>query len=79
MFEFKMSYLEPGYHKPGDKPFTFPPEGVESKIDANLIGIYGRNGTGKTTLLNVLALALGYLDREKELDTKQVLLSLIHI
>jgi len=68
-----MSYLEPGYHKPGDKPFTFPPEGVESKTDANLIGIYGRNGTGKTTLLNVLALALGYLDREKELETKQVL------
>ena len=73
MFEFKMSYLEPGYHKPGDKPFTFPPDYVDSKIDANLIAIEGKNGTGKTTLLNVLALALGYLDREKELDTKRAL------
>jgi len=68
-----MSYLEPGYHKPGDKPFTFPPDYVDSKIDANLIEIEGKNGTGKTTLLNVLALALGYLDREKELDTKRAL------
>jgi len=68
-----MSYLEPGYHKPGDKPFTFPPNGVDSKIGANLIEIEGRNGSGKTTLLNVLALALGYLDREKELDTKPAL------
>jgi len=68
-----MSYLEPGYHKPGDKPFTFPPDYVDSKIDANLIAIEGKNGTGKTTLLNVLALALGYLDREKELDTKRAL------
>jgi len=73
LFEFKMSYLEPGYHKPGDKPFTFPPDYVDSKIDANLIAIEGKNGTGKTTLLNVLALALGYLDREKELDTKRAL------
>ena len=73
MFEFKMSYLEPGYHKTGDAPFKFPPEGVGSKIEANLIEIEGRNGSGKTTLLNVLALALGYLDREKELETKPAL------
>ena len=68
-----MSYLEPGYHKPGDKPFAFPPDGVDSRIDANVIEIQGKNGTGKTTLLNVLALALGYLAREKELDTKRAL------
>lgn len=73
MFEFKMSYLELGYHKPGDKPFAFPPDDVDSRIDANLIEIQGKNGTGKTTLLNVLALALGYLTREKELDTKRAL------
>jgi hypothetical protein len=70
LFEFKMSYLEPDYHKAGDAPFKFPPEGVGSKVEANLIEIEGRNGSGKTTLLNVLALALGYLDREKELETK---------
>jgi energy-coupling factor transporter ATP-binding protein EcfA2 len=68
-----MSYLEPGYHKTGDKPFRFPPEGVDDKIDANLIEIEGRNGTGKTTLLNCLALATGYLDHEKDLETKPAL------
>jgi len=73
LFEFKMSYLEPGYHKAGDAPFKFPPDGVSSKIEANLIEIEGRNGSGKTTLLNVLALALGYLDREKALETKPAL------
>ena len=73
MFEFKMSYKEPGYHKPGDLPFLFPPERVDSKIDANLIEIEGRNGTGKTTLLNCIALAMGYLDQEKELETKPAL------
>lgn len=73
MFEFKMSYMEPGYHKPGDPPFSFPPKGVDSTMDANLIMIEGRNGTGKTTLLNCLALAMGYLDQEKELETKPAL------
>lgn len=73
LFEFKMSYMEPGYHKPGDLPFSFPPKGVDSKIDANLIEIEGRNGTGKTTLLNCMALAMGYLDQEKELETKPAL------
>jgi len=73
LFEFKMSYMEPGYHKPGDAPFSFPPEDVESTIDANLVEIEGRNGTGKTTLLNCLALALGYLDQERELETKPAL------
>ncbi|MFZ7136866.1 MAG: hypothetical protein ACOWW1_00380 [archaeon] len=73
MFEFNISYLEPGYHKEGEKPFSFPPSGIDNKIDGNLIEIEGRNGTGKTTLLNVLALALGYLDQEKELDTKPAL------
>lgn len=73
MFEFNISYLEEGYHKEGDKPFSFPPLGVDDKIDGNIIEIAGRNGTGKTTLLNVLALALGYLDQEKELETKPAL------
>ncbi|MEM3572851.1 MAG: AAA family ATPase [Nitrososphaeria archaeon] len=35
--------------------------------------IEGRNGTGKTTLLNCLALALGYLHQEKELERKPAL------
>jgi len=73
MFEFKISYLERGYHKEGDTPFSFAPAGIDDKIDGNLIEIEGRNGTGKTTLLNVLALALGYLDQEKELETKPAL------
>lgn len=73
MFEFKMSYLEPGYHKPGDPPFSFPPEGVDSRVDANLIDIEGRNGTGKTTLLNCMALAMGYIDLEEELRSKPAL------
>jgi energy-coupling factor transporter ATP-binding protein EcfA2 len=73
LFEFKMSYKEPGYHKLGDPPFLFPPENVDSKLDANLIEIQGRNGTGKTTLLNCMALAMGYLDQEKELETKPAL------
>jgi len=73
LFEFRTSYKEPGYHKPEDPPFSFPPEGVDSKIDANLIEIEGRNGTGKTTLLNCIALALGYLDQDKELERKPAL------
>lgn len=73
MFEFRMSYLESGYHRPGDRPFLFPPEGVDDRINANLIEIEGRNGTGKTTLLNCLALAAGYLDHEKDLETKPAL------
>jgi energy-coupling factor transporter ATP-binding protein EcfA2 len=68
-----MSYMEPGYHKPGDPPFSFPPKNVDSRIDYNLIEIEGKNGSGKTTLLNCLALALGYLDQEKELATKPAL------
>lgn len=68
-----MSYLEPGYHKPGDLPFSFPPQGSDSKTETNLVEIEGRNGTGKTTLLNCLALALGYLDQEKELERKPIL------
>lgn len=75
MFEFNISYLEQGYHKEGDEPFSFPPSWVDNTIDGNLIEIAGRNGTGKTTLLNVLALALGYLDQnqEDELDRKPAL------
>jgi energy-coupling factor transporter ATP-binding protein EcfA2 len=68
-----MSYFEKGYHKEGDKPFSFPPTGIDSKISANLIEIEGRNGSGKTTLLNCLALAMGYLDHEKDLETKPAL------
>jgi len=73
LFEFKMSYMEQGYHKPGERPFSFPPAGIDNKINANLIEIQGRNGTGKTTLLNCLALATGYLDHEKDLETKPAL------
>lgn len=73
MFEFRLSYLEKGYHREGDTPFVFPPASIDDKIDGNLIEIEGRNGTGKTTLLNVLALALGYLDQEKNLETKPAL------
>jgi energy-coupling factor transporter ATP-binding protein EcfA2 len=68
-----MSYFEPGYHRPGDPPFCFPPSGTEPKIGSNLVEIEGKNGTGKTTLLNVLALSLGYLDKQKELETKPLL------
>ncbi len=73
MFEFKASYLEAGYHKPGEQPFEFPPSGTESTTRGNLIEIRGKNGTGKTTMLNILALALGYLDREEELAKKPLL------
>ncbi|MGA2681708.1 MAG: AAA family ATPase, partial [Candidatus Bathyarchaeia archaeon] len=73
MFEFNMNYSERGYHREGDKPFSFPPANVENKIDGNLIEIEGRNGSGKTTLLNCLALAVGYLDHEKDLETKPAL------
>lgn len=68
-----MSYKEPGYHKPEDPPFIFPPEDIDPRIDANLIEIEGRNGTGKTTLLNCIALAFGYLYQEKELERKPAL------
>ncbi len=68
-----MSYLEPGYHRANEPPFSFPPAGTKSSIESNLIEIQGKNGTGKTTLLNVLALALGYLNEEKELETKPML------
>jgi energy-coupling factor transporter ATP-binding protein EcfA2 len=73
LFEFRMNYLEPGYHKPGEDPFSFPPKDVSPKIGANLVQIEGRNGSGKTTLLNCLALATGYLEQEKELETKPAL------
>ena len=73
MFEFKMSYMEPGYHKPGDPPFSFPPRDVNSIVDSNIIEIEGRNGTGKTTLLNCIAIALGYLNQDKELERKPLL------
>jgi hypothetical protein len=75
MFEFKMSYKETGFHnKPGDKPFIFPPDQISSRLNGNLIEIEGGNGSGKTTLLNCLALALGYLDEDKELEHKKALL-----
>jgi ABC-type transport system involved in cytochrome c biogenesis ATPase subunit len=73
MFEFRVQYFEPGYHKEGDEPFRFPPQGTESFTKSNLVEIRGKNGTGKTTLLNILALALGYLDRESELQRKPIL------
>jgi len=75
LFEFKMSYREPDFHKPSDPPFTFPPKDVNSKLDANLVEIEGSNGTGKTTLLNCLALAFGYMEQEKDLDQKKPMLA----
>jgi ABC-type lipoprotein export system ATPase subunit len=73
LLEFRMSYLEHGYHQKGDPPFEFPPKDVDANIDANLIEIQGKNGTGKTTFLNVLALALGYLEHQEELRNKPIL------
>lgn len=63
MFQFSLSYREPGYHKDTDPPFVFPPKKEQRVINSNLIEIRGKNGTGKTTLLNVLALALDYQNR----------------
>lgn len=71
MFEYRMSYRSSRFHKEGEKPFIFPPEYLPSKIDANIIEIEGDNGTGKTTFLNCIALALGYLDERKELEQKK--------
>jgi len=66
-----MTYKEPEYHRADDPPFSFPPKSIAPRIDSNLVEIEGQNGSGKTTLLNCLALALGYLDQEKELKNKQ--------
>lgn len=71
MFEYNLSYYKTRFHKPGDEPFTFPPEGTPPKIDANIIEIEGRNGSGKTTFLNCVALAMGYLDEKKQLKQKR--------
>ena len=69
MFKYQLQYKEPGYHKDGDLPFTFPPENIPKQIDSNLLEIKGKNGTGKTTLLNILAAALEYSKYVTE-DTK---------
>ena len=66
-----MSYNISRFHKPGDQPFVFPPEGIQPEINANIIEIEGDNGTGKTTFLNCIALAFGYLDERKELGEKK--------
>src|SRR5438132_10249861 len=73
MFEFTARYSQPKYHKEGEEPFRFPPSGMANTTTSNLIEVRGSNGTGKTTLLNILALALGYLDREQELQRKPIL------
>ena len=73
MFEFKLTYKDPDFHKEGDPPFEFPPPSFENVVNSNLIEIQGKNGTGKTTLLNVLALALGYFEQKEELEGKPVL------
>ncbi len=71
MFEYNLSYYNSRFHKTGEKPFSFPPDGMPPVIDANIIEIEGDNGTGKTTFLNCVALALGYLElKEKSLDKK---------
>lgn len=66
MFEYRLSYYNTRFHKEGEKPFVFPPEGLSPKIDSNIIEVEGDNGTGKTTFLNCLALAMGYLDERKD-------------
>ncbi|MHA1267809.1 MAG: hypothetical protein ACTSRS_21430 [Candidatus Helarchaeota archaeon] len=71
MFKFSLSYKDLDYHIKGDPPFTFPPDYCDEEIEANIIEIRGKNGTGKTTLLNVLALALGYLNYGTELENKE--------
>lgn len=71
MFEFNMSYNISRFHKPGDQPFIFPPKEIPPQINANIIEIEGDNGTGKTTFLNCIALAFGYLDERKELGEKK--------
>jgi len=73
MFEFNLKYIDPNFHKKGDPPYEFPPNETISKIDSNLIEILGKNGTGKTTLLNVLALSMGYLEQDKDLESKPIL------
>src|SRR5437588_12517871 len=73
MFEFSARYSQPKYHKEGEEPFRFPPSGMANVTKSNLIEVRGSNGTGKTTLLNILALALGYLEREQELARKPLL------
>lgn len=71
MFRFKTSFKKKGYHiHENDPPFVFPPKGVQNEISGNLVQIYGPNGTGKTTLLNILALSFGYFENEEELRNK---------
>uniref|UniRef100_A0A7C3EZM1 Uncharacterized protein n=1 Tax=Candidatus Methanomethylicus mesodigestus TaxID=1867258 RepID=A0A7C3EZM1_9CREN len=74
MFEFKTSYFDKEYHKPGETPFFFPPLNTRSSVDSNLIEIRGKTGSGKTTLLNIFAIALNYLEQEKNLEEKKPIL-----
>jgi ABC-type transport system involved in cytochrome c biogenesis ATPase subunit len=67
-------YKDPSYHvNPDDPPFKFPPENEIMTIDGNLLEILGRNGTGKSTLLNIIALSMGFLRNDQELGTKPAL------
>ena len=79
MFEYNLSYYNSRFHKTGEKPFSFPPDGMPPVIDANIIEIEGDNGTGKTTFLNCVALALGYLDERKELGQKRRLIQRLQL
>ncbi len=55
MFQFRVIYLEPEgtIGSATNRLNSLPWE--PSKINSNLIEVLGRNGTGKTTLLNIFA------------------------
>ena len=72
--KLSFEYKDPNYHvNPNDPPFKFPPENELMTIEGNLLEILGRNGTGKSTLLNIIALSMGFLRNDQELDTKPAL------
>jgi DNA repair protein SbcC/Rad50 len=67
-------YRDPNYHINADDPsFIFPPNNELPEIKGNLIEIFGQNGTGKSTLLNIIALSMGFVRNVKELRLKPAL------
>jgi energy-coupling factor transporter ATP-binding protein EcfA2 len=67
-------YRDPNYHINADDPsFIFPPNNELLEIKGNLLEIFGQNGTGKSTLLNIIALSMGFVHNVKELRLKPAL------
>ena len=67
-------YRDPNYHINADDPsFIFPPNNELLEIKGNLLEIFGQNGTGKSTLLNIIALSMGFVRNVKELRLKPAL------